>query len=185
MASSGTGTQPLPYTGATRGRPQRSPCSVKLAARCDLPLGNRRRAKAREPQPRDRPRPNGEHEQVHWTAGGLPAPIFLYINMLRALLASLLLTALYARALTGAERRTPLRAKRTKRPPSSSAGAKTRNQVRRRSGLRGRRLLRGRGSAQARAAAGRADAGPGFRECDAARLRRGPALALGWSVVVR
>ena len=46
--------------------------------------------------------------------------------MLRALLASLLLTALYARALTGAERRAPLRAKRTKRPPSSSAGAKTR-----------------------------------------------------------
>ena len=47
--------------------------------------------------------------------------------MLRALLASLLLAALHARALTGAERRrAPLRAKRTKRPPSSSAGAKTR-----------------------------------------------------------
>ena len=43
--------------------------------------------------------------------------------MLRALLASLWLTALYARALTGAERRAPLRAKRTKRPPSSSAGS--------------------------------------------------------------
>ena len=45
--------------------------------------------------------------------------------MLRALLASLLLAALHARALTGAERRTPVRA-RAKRPPSSSAGAKTR-----------------------------------------------------------
>ena len=50
----------------------------------------------------------------------------LYITMLRALLASLWLTALYARALTGAERRTPVRARRGKRPPSSSAGAKTR-----------------------------------------------------------
>ena len=61
-----------------------------------------------------------------WTAGGLPAPIFLYITMLRIVLASLLLAALHARALTGAERRAPLRAKRTKRPPSSAAGAKTR-----------------------------------------------------------
>ena len=32
------------------------------------------------------------------TAGGLPAPIILYITCSRALLASLLLTALYARA---------------------------------------------------------------------------------------
>ena len=57
--------------------------------------------------------------------GGGAAPTHIVHNMLRALLASLLLTALYARALTGAER-APLRAKRTKRPPSSSAGAKTR-----------------------------------------------------------
>ena len=46
--------------------------------------------------------------------------------MLRIVLASLLLAALHARALTGAERRTPVRARRGKRPPSSSAGAKTR-----------------------------------------------------------
>ena len=67
-------------------------------------------------------------EQPEDLGGGLlpPSLDILYITMLRALLASLLLTALYARALTGAERRAPLRAKRTKRPPSSSAGAKTR-----------------------------------------------------------
>ena len=88
-----------------------------------------RRETAQGPQPRDCPRPKEpkeEHEETPSKAGGLPAPIFLYIDMLRALLASLWLTALYARALTGAERRAPLRAKRTKRPPSSSAGAKTR-----------------------------------------------------------
>ena len=85
-----------------------------------------RRETAQGPQPRDCPRPKEDHEATLWTAGGLPAPIFLYIDMLRALLASLLLAALHARALTGAERRAPLRAKRTKRPPSSAAGAKTR-----------------------------------------------------------
>ena len=86
----------------------------------------RRRETEPGPQPRDCPRPKEEHEATPWTAGGLPAPIFLYITMLRIVLASLLLAALHARALTGAERRAPLRAKRTKRPPSSSAGAKTR-----------------------------------------------------------
>jgi hypothetical protein len=85
-----------------------------------------RRETAQGPQPRDCPRPKEDHEEALWTAGGLPAPIFLYITMLRIVLASLLLAALHARALTGAERRAPLRAKRTKRPPSSSAGAKTR-----------------------------------------------------------
>ena len=59
------------------------------------------------------------------------------------------------------------------------------DQVRRRPRLRGRRLLRGRRGASARAAARRADAFIRFWECDAAGLRRGPALALGWSVVVR
>ena len=85
-----------------------------------------RRETAQGAQPRDCPRPNEEHEEALWTAGGLPAPIYLYITMLRIVLASLLLAALHARALTGAERRAPLRAKRTKRPPSSAAGAKTR-----------------------------------------------------------
>ena len=67
-------------------------------------------------------------EQPEDLGGGLlpPSLDILYITMLRALLASLWLTALYARALTGAERRTPVRARRGKRPPSSSAGAKTR-----------------------------------------------------------
>ena len=86
----------------------------------------RRRETEPGPQPRDRPRPKEDHEEALWTAGGLPAPIFLYIDMLRIVLASLLLAALHARALTGAERRAPLRAKRAKRPPSSAAGAKTR-----------------------------------------------------------
>ena len=81
------------------------------------------------------PRSNGPRSSsVHTThrateggahGGGGAAPTHIVHNMLRALLASLLLTALYARALTGAERRTPVRA-RAKRPPSSSAGAKTR-----------------------------------------------------------
>ena len=85
-----------------------------------------RRETAQGPQPRDCPRPKEDYEEAPWTAGGLPAPIYLYITMLRIVLASLLLAALHARALTGAERRAPLRAKRAKRPPSSAAGAKTR-----------------------------------------------------------
>ena len=69
--------------------------------------------------------PEGQPEAAPGPGAGCPHTI-VHITMLRALLASLLLTALYARALTGAERRAPLRAKRTKRPPSSAAGAKTR-----------------------------------------------------------
>ena len=88
----------------------------------------RARLRTQRARERDAPACIRPDEQPEDLGGGLlpPSLDILYITMLRALLASLLLTALYARALTGAERRAPLRAKRTKRPPSSSAGAKTR-----------------------------------------------------------
>ena len=88
----------------------------------------RARLRTQRARERDAPACIRPDEQPEDLGGGLlpPSLDILYITMLRALLASLWLTALYARALTGAERRAPLRAKRTKRPPSSSAGAKTR-----------------------------------------------------------
>ena len=109
--------------------------------------------------------------------------------MLRALLASLLLTALYARALTGAERRTPVRARRGKRPPSSSAGAKTRTRYVDDPGFVETATSRPWKCIGA-SRRGRADAGPGLRECDAAggrpygsRTRSGSRLGRGRPVI--